>query len=864
MTGEKLTPMIRQWKKVKQGHEDYIIFFRMGDFYEMFFDDAKEASRILDITLTSRAGYPMCGVPYHAMETYLDQLLAAGRKVAICEQVEDPKKAKGIVKRDITHIVTPGTMIGQAMVGGKANNYIASLARHDGRFGLSLMDITTAEFKLIEFTSETELINELMRTNPAECLLPESVADKGTVRSRLNGYVNTLFTPREDWVFDYESCYSLLTDHFRTHSLDGFGCVGLGAAVCAAGALLGYISDTLCRSVDHIKQIQRYSTEDFVVVDPISLRNLEVVESIRGRGREGTLLDVIDRTVTPMGSRLIATWIRQPLLDSTAIIRRQDAVDELFSQQALLAELRELLRNVRDMERLISRIDAGHAGPREVVALKKSLLLTPKIGNIITELKSDILVENKDLLVRLDSVIDEIDGAVVEEPPATLRDGGVFKKGYNAELDELREISTSGKGWIATFQEKERRRTGIKSLKVGYNKVFGYYLEISHANRESVPEEYIRKQTLVNSERYITPEMKEHEARVLGAEEKIVEIEQQLFVELRSAIARETEKVQAIARAVAVVDVLSALAAAALENDYCRPMIDDGGVIEIVDGRHPVIESLMTGEKFVPNSVHLDHDQNQLIIITGPNMAGKSTYIRQVALLVLLAQIGSFIPAKSATIGTVDKIFTRVGASDELARGQSTFMVEMNECANILNNATAKSLIILDEIGRGTSTYDGISIAWAVAEYLVDHEQKRARTLFATHYHELTQLSELHTQISNYNVAVREWNDEVIFLRKIIPGGTDKSYGIHVADMAGLPVEVVDRAKTILNTLEKHAIKGEQITGDNVPRQIKRPNQMMLFDDTPHPAVEELKEVNLNELTPIEALNKLKQLKDML
>ena len=750
------------------------------------------------------------------------------------------------------------------MVGGKANNYIASMARHDGRFGLSLMDITTAEFKLIEFKSENELINELMRTNPAECLIPESVADKGAVRSRLEGYVNTLFTPREDWVFDYESCYSLLTDHFRTHSLDGFGCVGLDAAVCAAGALLGYISDTLCRSVDHIKRIQPYSIDDFVVVDPVSLRNLEVVESIRGRGREGTLLDVIDRTVTPMGSRLISTWIRQPLLDSMEIIRRQDVVDELFSRQALLQELRELLRKVRDMERLISRIDTGYAGPREVVALKKSLMLTPKIGNVIDELKSDIIVENRGVLVRLDSVIDVIENAIVEEPPATLRDGGVFKKGCNAELDELREISSSGKGWIATFQEKERQRTGIKSLKVGYNKVFGYYLEISHANRESVPEEYIRKQTLVNSERYITPEMKEHEAKVLGAEEKIIDIEQQLFGELRSAIARETEKVQAIARATAVVDVLSALAAAALENDYCRPKIDEGDIIEIVDGRHPVIESLMVGEKFVPNSVHLDHDENQLIIITGPNMAGKSTYIRQVALLVLMAQMGSFIPAKSATIGAVDKIFTRVGASDELVRGQSTFMVEMNECANILNNATSRSLIILDEIGRGTSTYDGISIAWAVAEYLVNNEEKRARTLFATHYHELTQLDELYKQISNYNVAVREWNDEVIFLRKIVPGGTDKSYGIHVADMAGLPVEVVNRAKIILNTLEKNAIKGGEITGDNVPRQVKRSGQMMLFDDTPHPAVEELKEINLNEMTPIDAFNKLKQLKDML
>jgi len=601
-----------------------------------------------------------------------------------------------------------------------------------------------------------------------------------------------------------------------------------------------------------------------VVIDPISLRNLEIVESIRGRGREGTLLDVIDRTVTPMGGRLISNWIRQPLLDSTEIIRRQNGVEDLFSHQALLQELRDLLRNVRDIERLISRIDTGYAGPREAVALKRSLEQTPRIGEVIDELKADILTENRQLMIRLDSVIDLIDSALVDEPPATLREGGIFKKGYHPELDELRDISSSGKDWIASFQEKERERTGIKSLKVGYNKVFGYYLEISHVNRQAVPEEYIRKQTLVNSERYITPEMKEYEAKVLGAEEKIVELEQQLFSQLRSAIARDTEKVQAIARAVAVIDVLAALAAAALENDYCRPKINETDVIEIEEGRHPVIESLMVDEKFIPNSVHLDRDQNQLIIITGPNMAGKSTYIRQVALLVLMAQIGSFIPAKSAAIGIVDKIFTRVGASDELVRGQSTFMVEMNESANILNNATGRSLIILDEIGRGTSTYDGISIAWAVAEYLVNNQDKRARTLFATHYHELTQLEGLYGQIKNYNVAVREWNDEVIFLRKIVPGGTDKSYGIHVADMAGLPREVVERAKTILNTLEKQTIKGENITRDKIPRRAKRPNQMLLFDDAPHPAIEQLKEINLDQLTPIDALNKLKQLKDML
>ncbi len=859
---EKLTPMMRQYKQVKKEHPDSILFFRMGDFYEMFFDDAKEASPILDIVLTSRSGYPMCGVPYHAADVYLEKLLAAGRCVTICEQVEDPKKARGVVKRAVIRTITPGTVISSKSIRDKSNNYIAAVFVLKKKHGLSYLEVSTGEFKVIEFGSSRELIDELIRVPPVECVLPQSLKREGGITEQLDGYVRTLFTETEDWNFEYDSCFALLTDHFETHSLDGFGLVGMRAGICAAGALLNYGEDKLNQRLEHVRAITPYSTSDFMVIDPISLRNLEILQSTRFGTKEGTLLEVLDKTVTPMGGRMLAAWIRQPLLMVEAIRRRQEGVAEIFDRQDVLRALQELLRKVRDLERLISKISTGFAGPRDVLALKESLNTVPKVAEELDEFTSPILVETREKLVPLDHVVELIDSAIVAEPPATLRDGGVFRAGYNEELDELRSISSDGKSWIASFQESERRRTGIRSLKVGFNRVFGYYIEVTHRHKNLIPEDYIRKQTLVNSERYITPELKEYETKVVNAEERIVELEGELFKQLRQEIAKDTAAIQEIARAVAIVDVISSFAAAALEYNYVRPEVNSSDAVQITGGRHPVIERAMTGEKFVPNDVLLDGDENQLLIITGPNMAGKSTYIRQNALLVLMAQMGSFIPADSAKMGIVDRVFTRVGASDELIRGQSTFMVEMNETANILNNATSRSLIILDEIGRGTSTYDGISIAWAVAEYIATHPEKRAKTLFATHYHELTRLEQAYPGIKNYNVAVREWNNEIVFIRRIMPGGTDRSYGIHVADLAGLPSEVVSRANEILQHLEENSTKDRLAGKAKGIGKVRSARQLFLFADKPHPVIEELKKLDIDKLSPLEALIKLREMKD--
>jgi DNA mismatch repair protein MutS len=858
----KLTPLMNQYKSIKKDHQDCILFFRLGDFYEMFFEDAKEASKILDIALTSRQGAPMCGVPYHAAESYLSKLIAAGKKVAICEQVEDPKAARGIVKRQVTRIITPGTSMTSADVGAKKSNYIGCLCHMGGTYGYAFMDVSTGEFNVIEFNDRGYLLDELQRTSPSECLIPEWLEEKSAIASEVDGLVPTAFNRCEDWMFDYDSCYSALTDHFKTHSLDGFGCQNMVAGVTAAGALVSYIRDVLSQPLNQVMKITPYSTSDFMVLDPTSLRNLEIVEASR-RGLEGhTLLGVMDETLTPMGGRLLARWLRQPLTDSLEIKKRQDGVQELREQQTIHSNLRSLLRQMRDLPRLMSRIDSGYATPRDVVALKESLKIPPKIKAELSAFESAIVKECREKMVPVGWLVELIEGAVVNEPPAHAREGGIFKPGYNERLDALRGTSRDGKSWIATFQEKERGRTGIKSLKVGYNKVFGYYIEITNVYRDSVPPEYVRKQTLVNSERYITPELKEYESKVLGAEEEIVALEAELFEKLKKEAGKATPQVQSISEAIAVLDVLCSFATSALEKNYVKPTVNEGPTISIEEGRHPVIEAAMTGERFVPNSVELDCEENQLLMITGPNMAGKSTYIRQTALIVLMAQVGSFIPAEKATIGVVDRIFTRVGASDELTRGRSTFMVEMNETANILNNATPKSLIILDEIGRGTSTYDGISIAWAVAEYLATRADRKAKTLFATHYHELTRLEGLFPGIKNYNVAVREWNNEVIFVRKIVRGGTDKSYGIHVAGLAGIPRGVVERATEILQTLEENSVKEPEFAARARKRKMPAPQQLLLFADRPNPVIEELKQIDIDSLSPIEALMKLKELKD--
>jgi len=858
----KLTPLMNQYKSIKKDHQDCILFFRLGDFYEMFFDDAKEASRILDIALTSRQGTPMCGVPYHAAESYLSKLIAAGKKVAICEQVEDPKVAKGIVKRQVTRIITPGTSITSANVGIKKSNYIGCLCRVAQMYGYAFMDVSTGEFEVIEFNEKAELLDELQRTVPSECLIPESLDEKSEIAPEVDGIIPTVFNRCEDWMFDHDSCYSALTDHFKTHSLDGFGCQNMVAGITAAGALVSYIRDVLSQPLNQVTKITPYSTSDFMVVDPTSLRNLEIIEPIRKGPQSHTLLRVMDETLTPMGGRLLAQWLRQPLIDSLEIRKRQDGVEELTKHQTTHSNVRSLLRRMRDLPRLMSRIDSGYATPRDVVALKESLRIPPEIKEELSGSESAILKECREKLVPVDWLVELIERAVVNEPPAHARQGGIFKPGYNERLDDLRGTSRDGKSWIAAFQEKERERTGIKSLKVAYNKVFGYYIEITNVYRDSVPPEYVRKQTLVNSERYITPELKEYESKVLGAEEEIVALEAELFEELKKEASKGTPQVQSISEAIAVLDILCSFATSALEKNYARPAVNEGPTISIEDGRHPIIEAAMVGERFVPNGVELDCEENQLLIITGPNMAGKSTYIRQTALLVLMAQVGSFIPARRASIGAVDRIFTRVGASDELTRGQSTFMVEMNETATILNNATPKSLIILDEIGRGTSTYDGISIAWAVAEYLATRPDKKAKTLFATHYHELTRLEGLFPGIKNFNVAVREWNNEVIFVRKIVPGGTDKSYGIHVAGLAGIPRELIERATEILQALEENSIKEPEFAARAKKRKMPAPQQLLLFADKPNPVIEELKQMDIDSLSPIEALMKLKELKD--
>jgi len=857
-----LTPLMNQYKSIKKEYQDCILFFRLGDFYEMFFDDAKEASRILDIALTSRCGCPMCGVPYHAAEPYLSKLTAAGKKVAICDQVEDPKLAKGIVRRQVTRIITPGTSMTASELGVKKSNYIGCLCRMAGIYGYAFMDVSTGEFRAAELRKRGELLDELQRTEPSECLIPESLDENSEIARAVEGAISTVFTRCEDWMFDHDSCYAALTDHFKTHSLDGFGCQGMTAGITAAGALVSYIRDVLNQPLNQVTRISPYSTRDFMVLDPTSLRNLEIIEPVRKGPQTHTLLSVMDETLTPMGGRLLAQWVAEPLIDCLEIRKRQDGVEELIQHQTRHSSLGSLLRGMRDVPRLMSRIDSGYATPRDVVALKESLKVAPKIREELAGFESHILKECREKLVSVDWLTELTERAIVNDPPAHAREGGIFKAGYSQKLDELRGTSRDGKSWIATFQEKERERTGIKSLKVGYNKVFGYYIEVTNVYRKAVPAEYVRKQTLVNSERYITPELKEYESKVLGAEEQIVTLEAQLFEELRKEVSRATPEVQSISEGIAVLDILCSFSASALEKNYVRPVVNEGATIVIEEGRHPVIEAAMVGERFVPNSVELDCDENQLLVITGPNMAGKSTYIRQTALLVLMAQVGSFIPASKATIGIVDRIFTRVGASDELTRGQSTFMVEMNETANILNNATGRSLIILDEIGRGTSTYDGISIAWAVAEYLATRPDKKAKTLFATHYHELTRLEGLFPGIKNYNVAVREWNNEVIFVRKIVRGGTDKSYGIHVAGLAGIPREVVERAKEILQALEENSVKEPEFAARAKKRKMPAPQQLFLFAEKPSPVIEELKQIDVDSLSPLEALIKLKELKD--
>ncbi len=804
-----LTPMMKQYLKVKSEVPDgAILLFRLGDFYEMFFDDAVKAAPALDVVLTRRAGYPMCGVPYHAIDAYLPKLLDAGFKVAIAEQMEDPKLAKGIVQRAITRVITPGTILDSSFLKPEANNFLCAVcAGPKGCFGLSWLDISTAEFKTGELSSREELEAELQRIQPRECLITSGLHAQWSSEKNFPWLRKApLWTPLDDWIFTIDNAKEILQRHFHTSTLDGFGLRDCETAVRAAGGVFYYASENLRHNTGHIRTLQRNISTDYLGLDPICQRNLELVENLHGGNREGTLLQILDRTKTAMGSRMMRDWILKPLCNVERIVERQDVVGIFRDDPLTLGEVREQLAAVRDLERLTAKLNAGAVNARDMLSLGNSLDMLPGLRVLLQSYDLPLLERIREQIVELPELVTKIFAAISDDPPAVLTDGGFIRPGFHAELDELRSAATDGKKWVAELQAREQERTGIKSLKVHFNKVFGYYIEISKANLSHVPEDYIRKQTLTNGERFITPELKEFESKILGAEDKSKALEQQLFEHLRKEAEVFTPQIQNAACAVAQLDVLCALADCASAYQYCRPHISDDDLLRINGGRHPVLDAKMENERFVPNDTLLDGMDNRMAIITGPNMAGKSTYIRQTALLVIMAQMGSFIPADEAWVGIADRIFTRVGAMDDIARGQSTFMVEMVETANILNHATAKSIVILDEIGRGTSTFDGLSIAWAVAEFLLDHPSCRARTQFATHYHELTELAVTRNGVKNYNIAVREYGDQIIFLRQIVPGAADKSYGIHVAKLAGLPQEVIERAGEILENLESNAM----------------------------------------------------------
>ncbi len=828
-----LTPMMKQYNRIKSElADDIILFFRMGDFYEMFFDDALQAAAILNIALTKRNNVPMCGVPYHAVDSYLAKVIRAGRKVAICEQVEDPKQAKGIVRREVTRIVTPGTVTEDNILDSNRNNFLAAVHCVNKVYGIALLDLSTGLF-WGELVDKPDAVRDtLTRYAPTECVVPDGLSQQPEFAPLLNGDVAKHISTAEDWIFEYDAAYDNLVRHFSVHSLEGFGVEGEPSVIGAAGGILHYVREDLRRQVGHIRSFQVRRSSDFLMLDEATCANLDLVSN---RAASMTLLRVLDTTKTAMGGRLMRDWILRPLATLDGISRRHDAVDHFYWERSLLRDVQEALGKIRDLERLIARIGAGSGNARDVLAVGQSLKQLPELRGCLEGCPVAPLAGLAEQIEPLPELNELIDDAIVDEPPITIKEGGLIRDGYNQELDELRLAATQGRKWLAEYQARETERTGIPNLKVRHNKVFGYYIEVSKAQLANVPDDYTRKQTLVNAERFITPELKEYETKIMGAQEKSMALEYELFLAIRERVVEQTDRIQNTAAAVAELDVLAALAERALTNRYARPTMTDGHELIVKDGRHPIVEEMPDAERFVPNDTALDCTDNQLIIITGPNMAGKSTYIRQVAILVIMAQMGSFVPASEATIGLVDRVFTRVGASDDLARGRSTFMVEMQETANILNNASPRSLIVLDEIGRGTSTFDGISIAWAVAEHLHSNERVKAKTLFATHYHELTDLALTMTGVKNYNVQVRERNDTIVFIRKIVPGGSDKSYGIQVARLAGMPEEVIDRAKEILTNLEEGELaeSGQPKIAKHRKRGKDRyhPDQLSLFGE---------------------------------
>jgi DNA mismatch repair protein MutS len=862
-----LTPMLKQYMGMKSDYPDAILFFRMGDFYEMFFDDAKKASRLLGITLTSRGTMngekvPMCGVPHHSSRSYVAKLIEKGCKVAICEQVEDPQTAKGIVKRDVIRVVTPGSVLEDGEVDSKSNLYMAALTGIEKPFGVAHLDLSTGDFRVTEIEEWEEVLDELGRIKPAELLLLEK--DALTLRRGLAAYRLEVLAKEG---FDEEAAEGLLKNQLGVRSLAPFGCEDMKQAVIAAGALLHYVQTTQKTNPDHIKDLVTYRLGDFMFLDESTTANLELFRTVRRQSVKGSLFHILDHTVTPMGSRQLRKWIAYPLLDLREIRLRLAAVATFREDRVSREKIREHLEGILDMERLNGRISMGRANARDLVALKQSSRRLPAVKEKLTGSPSEQLNEIAGKLDPLEDVAELIERAIREDPPVSLKEGGLIREGYHQELDRLICAMRDGKTWIADLAPTEQKRTGISSLKVGYNRVFGYYIEISKANLHLVPADYIRKQTLANGERYVTEKLKEYEDLVLGAEEKRVALEFEIFEEVRRRVALENQRIRETGKRVGEVDGLAALAEAAELKGYTLPEVNEGMVIDIVDGRHPVIEETVQDEDFVPNDIHLDDEEQQVLIITGPNMAGKSTVLRQVALTVLMAQMGSFVPASRATIGLVDRIFTRIGASDDLTKGQSTFMVEMNETANILRHATPRSLVILDEIGRGTSTYDGLSIAWAVAEALHDRNGGGVRTLFATHYHELTELVAAKPRVKNFNIAVKEWNDQIIFLRKLVPGGTSRSYGIQVARIAGLPQQVIGRAKEILENLERgedDEVGTPRMVMDRSGRERKETPQLSLFGAQDQRLRKWIQNLDISSMSPLEALIEINKMKEYL
>jgi len=865
------TPMMRQYLEIKSGYPDAILFFRMGDFYEMFLDDALLASRILDIALTSRnkgSGdeIPFCGVPYHSVTPYIAKLIENGHKVAICEQVEDPKQAKGIVRREVVRVVTPGLLIEAESLSPDENNYLLALCRGAGeRWGISWLDLSTGEFRVTELDGAPAAAAEATCVNPRELLLPDGL-DPATMPADLKAFLGERIISRAPgWVYERDYAASLLCGQFGAASAEALGLEGMPAGLMAAGAALYYLRENRKAAIPHLRDLRVYQRSEHLALDPATRRNLEITATMAEGRKVGSLLGCLDRTCTAMGARRLKQWLSYPLVGMEPIRQRLDAVEELLEAPELREEMTARLREIADLERLNGRIGMASAGGRDLRALHDSLHPLPMLLERLAPLETPLLRSLSNAIDPLDDIRDLVQQGIQENPPFSLREGGIIAAGYNAELDELRAISREGKGFIARLEAQERARTGISSLKIRYNKVFGYSIEITKSNLAAVPADYIRRQTLANAERFVTEELKNYEEKVLGAEERICDLEYTLFQNIREQVAVQAERICRTADGLAALDVLISLAAVAEERNYCKPQVNESDVIEIRDGRHPVIESMRLSERFVPNDTLMDGSENQILMITGPNMAGKSTYMRQVALICLMAQAGSFVPASSACIGIADRIFTRVGAGDNLARGQSTFMLEMMEAAAILKGATPRSLIVMDEIGRGTSTFDGVSIAWAVAEYIHDTPSCRARTLFATHYHELTELAVTRERIRNFTVAVREWNDQVIFLRTIIPGGASHSYGIQVARLAGMPADVIERAKEILRNLESGEFEeGAPRLAKSSKKPPREPSpQFSLFETSDDQLRQRLKKINIASLTPLEALNLLDELKRM-